>query len=129
MTYLAAIDTTGAELIALVPDTPVSAGFTPLEWSIIRLSAIDKPWTVRPDSWVQRLLNLFLARRSGRLANERLEALRTMAVLSRHLGSSIPAGRIAQFLAAGFSRAQYDLLAASVRRPEPSSGIGGEILV
>ena len=52
---------------------------------------------------------------SPELANERLEALRRMAVLSWHFGFTVPGDDVANFLSAGFSPDQYELMVASIR--------------
>jgi hypothetical protein len=48
------------------------------------------------------------------LANERLEALRRMAVLSWHFGFTVPGEDVASFLSAGFSPDQYELMVRSI---------------
>ncbi len=52
---------------------------------------------------------------SPELANERLEALRRMAVLSWHFGFTVPGDDVASFLSAGFSPDQYELMVLSIR--------------
>ena len=52
---------------------------------------------------------------SPQLANERLEALRRMAVLSWHYGFTVPGDDVADFLSAGFSPDQYELMVSSIR--------------
>jgi len=47
---------------------------------------------------------------SFELANEKLEALRKAAVLSWHFGYAIPGHDVADFLAAGFTPGQYELM-------------------
>ena len=49
------------------------------------------------------------------LANERLEALRRMAVLSWHYGFTVPGDDVANFLSQGFSPDQYELMVRSIR--------------
>jgi len=48
------------------------------------------------------------------LANERLEALRRMAVLSWHYGFTVPGEDVASFFSAGFSPDQYELMVRSI---------------
>lgn len=129
MAYLERIESNGAEALsfaAIAAPPARRADFTPLEWSIIRYARLDRLWTVRPFGPLRRLWNWWGGRGNPKLANERLEALRTAAVLSRHFSFTIPSEDVAAFLAAGFTSDQYELLVSSVRearrpRAEPSS--------
>lgn len=90
--------------------------FSPLEWSVIRLAAVDDLSTLRAPGPLRRFWNWLMGRTgSVGLASPHLEALRRMAVLSWHFGFSVPAEAIADFLSAGFSLDQYDLLAGRIR--------------
>ena len=89
--------------------------FTSLEWSIIRLTRGDGLWTIREPSLLRRLYNWLVGSGMPRLANDRLEALRRMAVLSRYYGFSVSGEDVADFLSAGFTVDQYDLLVSSER--------------
>ena len=109
--------------------TSEPAAFTPLEWSIVRLARNDKLWTIREGSPVRKILNSFLGRKANRLANERLEALRRMAVQSWHFGFSVATDKVAAFLDAGFTASQYKLLVSSVARSSDHFGIGGDVLI
>lgn len=90
------------------------ATFTQLEWSVIRLSQNDKTWSTISTPF-QHVLNFLLARRANRLANDRLEALRRMAVFARQFGFTVPADKLAAFLGAGFSVEQFELIVSSLR--------------
>lgn len=115
MAYLARIEPDGTDVIALpARTTPDRADFSDLEWSVIRLARIDPVWTVRPAGPLRRAWNRFAGRPNPELANPELEALRRMAVLSWHQGFSVAADDVADFLSAGFSIAQYELLANSI---------------
>ncbi|HEU4498230.1 MAG TPA: hypothetical protein VFR60_02730 [Sphingomicrobium sp.] len=119
MAYLARIETQNAEPITRmgVPanDTDKPA-FNPLEWSVIRLARTDSISTLRPAGRVRRFWNWLMGRTgSPLLANERLEALRRMAVLSWHYGFTVPGDDVASFLSAGFSPDQYELMVRSIR--------------
>ena len=60
---------------------------------------------------------LELGRRAGgnpELANPKLEALRRMAVLTWHYGFTVPGDDVANFISAGFSPDQYELMAGSI---------------
>lgn len=120
MAYLARIEPDGSDAI-LLPDF-IAAGavdedFSPLEWSVIRLARIDDLWTIRPAGPIRRFWNALLGRTNPELANDRLEALRKVAVLSWHFGFTIPGEDVADFLSAGFSPAQYELLVTSIIKP------------
>ena len=117
MAYLARIETLDSQPVALLPLAgPESAkpGFSPLEWSVIRLAKIDRLWTIRAPGRLRRLWNWLLARGNPSLANEKLEALRRMAVLTWHYGFTVPSEDIRNFLSAGFSPDQYELMAGSI---------------
>jgi hypothetical protein len=118
MAYLARIEPQAAEPIAPVgvpaKDT-AKPDFSRLEWSVIRLAKVDGLSTLRePGRW-GRFINWLMNRRSlPSLANERLEALRRMAVLSWHYGFTVPGEDVASFLSAGFSPDQYELMVRSI---------------
>ena len=119
MAYLARIETQNAEPItrmgAPANDTAKPA-FNPLEWSVIRLARADSISTLRPAGRFRRFWNWLMGRTgSPLLANERLEALRRMAVLSWHYGFTVPGDDVASFLSAGFSPDQYELMVRSIR--------------
>jgi len=114
-----------ASIVAAEPAAPAAAEvaepigtaptFSPLEWSIVRLARGDRLWTIRPRHALRRFAHWLIGRTgSPQLANERLEALRQMAVLNWHFGSSVPARDVAGFYAAGFTSAQYELLVSSI---------------
>lgn len=119
MAYLAKIEPQTAAPIALmgVPandtDKPV---FSPLEWSVIRLARVDSLSTLRAPGRFRRFISWLMGRNgSPELANERLEALRRMAVLSWHFGFTVPGDDVANFLSQGFSPDQYELMVRSIR--------------
>ena len=119
MAYSARIEPQAAEPIALtaVPaNDTASADFSRLEWSVIRLARVDSLSTLHePGRW-GRFINWLMGRNgSPELANERLEALRRMAVLSWHYGFTVPGEAVARFLSAGFSPDQYELMVRSIR--------------
>jgi hypothetical protein len=122
MAYLAPIQTQAAQPIpfrakALPAPTPVvvEPEFSRLEWSVIRLARVDSLSTLRePGRW-GRFVNWLMGRNgTPELANERLEALRRMAVLSWHFGFTVPGEDVASFFSAGFSPDQYELMVRSV---------------
>ncbi len=123
MAYLAPIQTQAAQPIpfpvkARQAPTPVveKPNFSPLEWSVIRLSRVDSLSTLREPGLFGRFINWLTGRNgSPELANPQLEALRRISVLSWHFGFTVPGDDVADFIAAGFSPEQYELLVHSVR--------------
>lgn len=87
------------------------ASFSPLEWQVVRLARQDSLATLRePGSWA-RLLRLIIGRKSNpRLADERLEALRQIAVEAWHRSYDVHPRRILTFRSAGFTDAHLERL-------------------
>jgi len=119
MAYAARIETQNAEPIArmAIPandtETPY---FNPLEWSVIRDARTDALSTLRTAGRLKRFVSWLMGRGGGpELANEKLEALRRMAVLSWHYGFTVPGDDVANFISAGFSPDQYELMVRSIR--------------
>jgi len=119
MAYLARIEPHAASPIALTGIPANDTGktdFSPLEWSVIRLARVDRLSTLRAPGRFRRFVNWLMGRiGSPELANERLEALRRMAVLSWHFGFTVPGDDVANFFSAGFSPDQYELMVRSIR--------------
>lgn len=114
MAYLAKIETQNAQPIVLPIPTAKPADFSPLEWSVIRLARVDRLWTIRATGRLRRFWNWLAGRGNPSLANPQLEALRRMAVLTWHYGFTVPSDDIADFISAGFSPDQYELLARRI---------------
>lgn len=114
MAYLAKIETQGSRPIALPALAPAKPAFSPLEWSVIRLARVDRLWTIRTAGRLRKFWNWLIGRGNPELANPRLEALRRMAVLTWHYGFTVPGRDIAEFLSAGFSSDQYELMAGCI---------------
>ncbi|MDP9423656.1 MAG: hypothetical protein M3Q19_12645 [Pseudomonadota bacterium] len=119
MAYLAKIEPQTAAPIALMgipANDTAKPDFSKLEWSVIRLARVDGLSTLRPPGRFRRFINWLLGRTGGpELANERLETLRRMAVLSWHYGFTVPGDDVANFLSQGFSPDQYELMVRSIR--------------
>ena len=122
MTYPAPIEPHCAEPLAWAPkagQTPAPIGppaFAELEWSVIQLARVDGLSTLREPGRLGRFFNWLAGLRGNpKLANQRLEALRRIAVLSWHYGFSVPGDDVADFIAAGFTTEQYELLVHSIR--------------
>jgi len=117
MAYLARIEPQRSQPIALpalVSSRAARPEFSPLEWSVIRLARIDRLWTIRATGRLRRFWNSLLGRGNPELANPKLEALRRIAVLTWHFGFTVPGDDVADFLSAGFSADQYELMAGSI---------------
>ena len=114
MAYLARIDAQEAQPIALPALASAKPDFSALEWSVIRFARLDRLWTIRAAGRVRRFWNWVLARGNPELADPKLEALRRMAVLTWHFGFTVPGDDVADFLSAGFSPDQYELMAGCI---------------
>jgi hypothetical protein len=118
MAYLARIEPQTAEPVVLRPipaNDVAKSDFSPLEWSVIRLARGDELSTLREPGRVGRFIHWLMGRAgSPELANERLEALRKIAVLSWHFGFTVPSEEVTDFLSAGFTPDQYELLVMSI---------------
>ncbi|MDE8652354.1 hypothetical protein [Novosphingobium album (ex Liu et al. 2023)] len=82
--------------------------FSALEWRVIELARGDGLDTLRPQrkrSWLARLI-LGPTPPSPMLADERLEALRRLAVHAWHHGYTLPASAMKQAFAVGYSESQ-----------------------
>ena len=129
MAYLARIDPQTSDPFAfldrftptIVP--PVAAPeFSELEWSIVRLARRDGLWTLRTYGRVRRFFRWMTGLGiNPKLADPRLEAIRRIAVLSWNFGFTVPGDDVADFIAAGFSHDQYELLVSSVSAAVSSS--------
>jgi hypothetical protein len=92
-----------------------ATGFSPLEWTVIMIARGDRPSSLRePGRTARWFMRIFGETMSRRLADPRLEALRRMAVLSWHHGYLVPAHELHDFIDAGFTEAQHELLGARV---------------
>jgi hypothetical protein len=91
------------------------AKLSALEWSIVAMAEHDRVSSLRePGRFLTALGSLFGTRRPNRLANPGLEALRRIAVLAWHHRWNVPKSELQQFLAAGFSLDQYELVQTSI---------------
>ncbi len=123
MAFLTHIEADGAAAIslpAMAGPTSARDDFTSLEWSVIRLARVDRLWTIRSIGRLRRFWHWWSGGGSSELANERLEALRKISVLSWHFGFTVPGDDVSDFLSAGFSSDQYELLVSSVRDAQQS---------
>lgn len=119
---------TTAPVAPPVPATPVEEDdgrLTGLEWSVVALARGDRLSSLaRPGRMSIALGKIFGTRRHpAHLADPRLEALRRIAVLTWHMSFTVPASEITSFLAAGFSVAQYETMAASISSARLRKGL------
>ena len=118
MAHLARIEPHAARPIAFASqpaNDTADPEFSNLEWSVIRFARQDSLSTLREPGRLGRFWNWLIGRQgSPKLANERLEALRRMAVLSWHSGFTVHGDDVAEFLSAGFSPDQYELMVRSI---------------
>jgi hypothetical protein len=98
-----------------MPPARVRAGqattFSHREWAIVRLAREDNVSSIREEGRLGRLVRLiFGIERKNPLSDSRLEALRRIAVLSWHHGYNVAPSEIGDFLRAGYSERQYEVL-------------------
>ena len=100
---------------AVMVGTVAPARLSALEWSIVAMAERDGLGSIRERSrFISALGSLFGLTRKNRLANDRLEALRRVAILAWHHRWNVPKSEVAAFLAAGFSAEQYELIQTSI---------------
>lgn len=102
-----------AEMVGSAPAVP--ARLSALEWSIVAMAERDSLASIREPSRYTRILRGFFGLKTpNRLANDRLETLRRVAVLAWHHGWNVPKSEFAAFRAAGFSDDQFELMQNSL---------------
>ena len=100
-----------AAMVGAVAPARLSA----LEWSIVAMAERDGLGSIRERSrFIAGLGSLFGLKQPNRLANDRLEALRRVSILAWHHRWNVPKSEVANFLAAGFSIDQYELIQTSI---------------
>jgi len=114
-TGIAPVETRTVETVVTpVADSVPPARLSALEWSVVALARRDGLGSLRAPGRMAVALRAVFRQHNPRLADERLEALRRMAVLSWHYGYTVPTRELRAFFAAGFSSDQYELLLASI---------------
>jgi len=97
-------------------DQVIGEGFSALEWLVIGLARRDRLSSLEQQGPLARAMRgLVGLGTASRLADERLEQLRRMAVLAWHRGWRLPDSEIGAFLGL-FSKGQLETLMASVIR-------------
>lgn len=88
---------------------PAPPNFSDLEWSIVAMAERDGLASLRkPNAFWSLIGALFGIKPANRLANDRLEALRRMAVLAWRYRWNVPQSELEAFFAAGYSPEQYE---------------------
>ncbi|MFA5962521.1 MAG: hypothetical protein WC804_00755 [Sphingomonas sp.] len=120
MAYLAFAETTGGDVVetalhqSLRPPVGESR-LSALEWSVVALAGRDTLATLRAPSRMEIAMGMLFGQRPNpRLADEKLEALRRMAVLGWHHGYVVPSWEIRAFVTAGYTIEQYETLLKSI---------------
>ena len=87
------------------------ASFSDLEWSIVAMAERDGLASLRqPNRFWSLVRRIFGIRPANRLANDRLEMLRRVAVLLWRGKQDVAQSEMPAFLAAGFSPAHFGQL-------------------
>jgi len=95
--------------------TLVSPRLSALEWSIVAMAERDGLSSIRePGRYMKALRSLFGLKAPNRLANDRLELLRRIAILAWHHGWNVPKSELKAFLEAGFTSDQFELIQNSL---------------
>jgi hypothetical protein len=99
------------------PAAAAPTTLTALEWSIVAMAEKDGISSLRePSRFLSALDSLFGLSRPNRLANDRLEALRRLAVHAWHYRWNVPDSELRDFVAAGYSLDHYQLIQSSMAR-------------
>jgi hypothetical protein len=104
-----------AKVSAMVGTRARVARLSALEWSVVAMAERDALSSIHePSRFIAALNALFGIKRPNKLANEGLEALRRIAILAWHYGWDVPKSELVDFLAAGFSTDQFELIQNSI---------------
>ena len=104
-----------AKVSTMVGTTARAARLSALEWSVVAMAERDGLSSIRePSRFIAALNTLFGIKRPNKLANEGLEALRRIAILAWHYGWDVPKSELRDFIAAGFSTDQFELIQNSI---------------
>lgn len=123
MAYVNFSETESGTTLPAEAQPRTETGFSGLEWSVIAVARRDRLSSLKQPSRIAAALgSLFGTWQNARLADDRLEALRRMAVLAWHKSYVVPVSELRAFLAAGFSLDQYEALQASIGRGRADIG-------
>jgi hypothetical protein len=118
---LFAVPRGAARSMELRSPAPADEPLSVLERRVVELAREDRIETLRPfkkRSWLMALI-LGPARPSPVLANERLEALRRLAVQAWHHGYTLPASALREAKLAGYDEAQIGAVIDLIGRSQP----------
>jgi hypothetical protein len=103
--------------LILVPTEAQPARLSAFDWSIVALAERDTLSSLRePGRLAKAMEMLFGLGRPNKLANGRNETLRRIAVWAWRRGWQIPKSEITEFLDAGFTLDQLELIQRSIAR-------------
>ena len=86
-----------------------------LEWSVVAIARKDGRASLDRPGRMAVAMRVLFRRHNPRLADERLEALRRMAVLTWRDGYTVASREVRAFLDAGFTTGQYELMVDSIQ--------------
>jgi hypothetical protein len=103
---------------AVAPPRPASPPrLEALEWAVVALAERDSLASLKePSRLSQAIAQIFGTPLTTRLADDRLEALRRLAVHAWRRGYAIPVAEIRNFYRAGFTPDQLELVVTSIER-------------
>lgn len=113
-TPAAAPRTAPAPLAAPLATADVAPRLGALEWSVVALARNDRLSSLRAPGRMTTAMRVIFRQYNRMLADDRLEALRRIAVLGWHHGYAVPSHEVARFLRAGYSQGQYELMMDSI---------------
>jgi hypothetical protein len=90
------------------------ARLTDLEWSVVAIARNDSRSSLRQPGRSAAVLRLLFDKPNPRLADDRLEALRRLAVLAWLDGPEVHPDEVGIFLSAGFTREQFETICTSI---------------
>ena len=115
--------TPSASAIESPPQLECQASLSAYEWSIVAMAERDGLASVREQRGLGFVLRRFFGLKpANRLANERLEALRRVAVFVWRYRWSVPTSEIRAFVAAGYSTGQLQLLQSRISQARADRG-------
>jgi hypothetical protein len=86
-----------------------------LEWSVVAIARKDGRASLNRPGRMSVAMRVLFRQHNPRLADERLEALRRMAVLTWRDGYTVASREVRAFLDAGFTTGQYELMVDSIQ--------------
>lgn len=113
-TPAAAPRTAPAPLAAPLATADTAPRLGALEWSVVALARNDRLSSLRAPGRMTTAMRVIFRQYNRMLADDRLEALRRIAVLGWHHGYAVPSHEVARFLRAGYSQGQYELMMDSI---------------